>query len=420
MITLHSLNEAEEYLLQYSPEKDSGETYTLERIQALMDRLGNPENKLHIIHVAGTSGKTSTAYFIRALLEATGAKTGLTASPHIVSIAERVQIAGRPLPEGMFLKYLNDFLSVINEWPELEPTYFELLVAFAFWVFVREKVDYAVIEVGLGGLLDGTNVINRRDKVCVIAPIGFDHMQVLGNTLAAIAAQKAGIITAENDVFVGPQEPEAMEVLVAKAKLHDANLHQLPAVTNPFKLPWYQAANFALASEVTRFILKRDHGAPLTHQMQLVASQQSPPGRFEHFFIDGKTIILDGAHNPQKLTALRITLSEAGVENMSWLLGFIDAPDQKIDNCIKALTPTINEDTVVTQFAVGQDFKSRKSVGAGQLQEKLLAVGCNAAVIVDPRAALDELLKRKPATIVVTGSLYLVAVLRPYIITLSR
>lgn len=121
-------------------------------MRQLMELLGNPQDSYAVIHVAGTSGKTSTAYFIRGLLQTAGKKTGLTVSPHIRSITERIQIDGRPISDELFVSYLNQLLEKVENSP-LTPTYFELLVALAYLVFREEKVDYAVIETGLGGLL---------------------------------------------------------------------------------------------------------------------------------------------------------------------------------------------------------------------------------------------------------------------------
>ena len=167
--------------------------YTLDRMQQLMALLGHPQDSYKSIHIAGTSGKTSTAYFVSGLLQTAGAKVGLTVSPHIQSITERIQINGEPIADDLFVHYLNMLLAKLED-SAITPTYFELLVALAFLVFREEDVDYAVIETGLGGLLDGTNVITRQDKVCVITDIGLDHTDVLGATVEEIALQKAGIV----------------------------------------------------------------------------------------------------------------------------------------------------------------------------------------------------------------------------------
>ncbi len=198
-MNIRSIQEAEAALLPYVPlvAELTGKDTTLDRIVPLMKLLGDPQDKLKIIHLAGTSGKTSTAYYMSALLQATGKKVGLTVSPHIDTIAERVQIDGLPLPETEFCRELGIFLDIV-EFAEAPPSYFELLYAFALWVFERQQVDYAVVETGMGGLYDATNVASRPDKVCVITDIGFDHTHILGKTLPEIAAQKVGIVHDHN------------------------------------------------------------------------------------------------------------------------------------------------------------------------------------------------------------------------------
>ena len=194
-MTIRNLSEANAALLPYVSQtpRMTGDDLKLERVMKLMDVLGNPQDKLPVIHIAGTSGKTSTGYYMAALLKAGGKKAGLTISPHIDSVNERVQIGGSPLPEAEFCSELGNFLEIIRGAGQ-SPSYFELLYAFALWVFVRRGVDYAVVETGLGGLLDATNVTGRADKVCIITDIGFDHEYVLGSGLAQIAAQKIGIV----------------------------------------------------------------------------------------------------------------------------------------------------------------------------------------------------------------------------------
>src|SRR5688572_10716165 len=151
--------EANEVLRQFWPELLSRrDVYTTETMVELMDYLGNPQDKLKIIHVAGTSGKTSTCYYSAALLKAAGKKVGLTVSPHVDEINERVQIDLVPMPEEAFCRDMTEFLGLVKK-SELEPSYFEVLLAFAYWEFVRHRVEYAVIEVGMGGLTDATNVV---------------------------------------------------------------------------------------------------------------------------------------------------------------------------------------------------------------------------------------------------------------------
>lgn len=416
---LTSLNDATEFLLKYSPKKLSGHTYTLERMKLLMERLGNPQNKLNIIHVAGTSGKTSTSYYIRALLETHGQKTGLTSSPHISSITERVQVRGGPLDDKTFLSYLNEFLEIIAAWPDIEPTYFELLTAFAFWVFEKEHVDYAVIEVGLGGLLDATNVVSTP-KVCVITPIGLDHTEILGDTVELIAAQKAGIITKGSIVFSAPQVPPVLEVINSVAARCAADIHTVTLSVDVKSLtPLFQQANFELARQVVDHIRTRDDLSQLPQANVMACITKTPPGRFEIYHIGDKTIILDGAHNPQKLEAFVRSLRLRYTEPIAWLVGFIAAPNSKISACVEQI---INPHDVytVTEFSIGQDIKGRRSVVATEVLDLFRAKGVERVFFeVDAHIALRKVLKMKQRTVVVSGSLYLVAILRQAVIDLA-
>lgn len=414
-ITLTSIEQAASFLLAYSPEKQAGQTYTLERMKLLMERLGNPQDKLIVIHVAGTSGKTSTSYYVRALLEAHGQKTGLTSSPHITSITERVQVGGVPLRPSIFLRYLCEFLTLVKQWPELEPTYFELLTAFAFWVFEKEKVDYAVIEVGLGGLLDATNIINGP-KVCVITPIGIDHTEVLGDTVTLIAEQKAGIITPESVVFSAPQEKVVRQIIQRKCEDENATLRPVEPLGNTSSnVPVFQQENFSLARAVVAFIKQRD-SLPSIHQEKIDACiSQTPPGRFEVYTIGDKTIILDGAHNPQKLEAFVYSLRRQFPEPITWLIGFVSASDSKIAACVEQIVAPA-DDYTVTEFSVGQDIKGRRSVPATLVADLLRSHSASCVVETDAFTALSKVLTTKKRTVVVSGSLYLVAQLRQAII----
>lgn len=413
---LKSIDEVVPFLLAYSPEKLGGETYTLERNIRFMELLGNPQNQLKVIHIAGTSGKTSTAYYIRALLEARGLRTGLTASPHIMSVTERVQIGGVPLPDEKFVSYLNQFLEIISQWPDVKPTYFELLVAFAYWVFVKEKVDYAVVEVGLGGTLDATNTVTRQDKICVLTPIGLDHTQILGETIAAIADQKAGIIGMNQDVFSANQVSDAQNVIAARVQSQHAVLHVGKSKLEKLNLPPFQQQNLQLALSVTDFVADRDGLPKVSDDDVSKSAKMSPPGRFEKFEIGSKTVILDGAHNPQKLTALLDTLHQYNIDNASWLVSFVDAPDEKIDDCFKIIANERLDKLTVTQFLSNQDAKGRKSVPLAELQKKARHYGIEAEGLEDAAQALSRLLKEPASTIIVTGSLFLVSALRPIII----
>ncbi|HET6924268.1 MAG TPA: Mur ligase family protein, partial [Candidatus Saccharimonadales bacterium] len=279
--------------------------YTLDRMYRLLAAVGNPQDTLRAIHIAGTSGKTSTAYYAAALLQQTGAKVGLTVSPHVDEVNERVQLNLTPLPEAQFCAELTEFLALV-EASDITPSYFECMIAFAYWEFARQQVDYAVVEVGLGGLLDGTNTIQRDDKVCVIADIGFDHTEVLGDTLEAIAAQKAGIIQPHNAVFVHPQDEAVMAVFQEACHAKVAELTVVPD-TLPFDslyLPSFQRRNLSLALAAVKYVLQRDGRNPLDDGQIETAARTHIPARMETVKSGGRTFILDGAHNAQKLATL--------------------------------------------------------------------------------------------------------------------
>ncbi|TFV97837.1 bifunctional folylpolyglutamate synthase/dihydrofolate synthase [Algoriphagus kandeliae] len=179
---------------------------------ALCEHLGNPQKEFKSVHIAGTNGKGSSSHALAAVLHQAGYKTGLYTSPHLKSFTERIRINGVEIPEDdvvLFVAENQDFLE------ELKPSFFEMTVAMAFWFFAKEKVDIAIIEVGMGGRLDSTNVINP--ELCLITNIGWDHMQYLGDTLPKIAAEKAGIIKENTPLIISQTQEECREVFIEKA-----------------------------------------------------------------------------------------------------------------------------------------------------------------------------------------------------------
>jgi len=178
-----------------------------------MEHVGNPHTRLRAIHVAGTNGKGSTSHLIAAALQAAGYKVGLFTSPHLVSLTERIRINGQPIPEAEVAAFVTQHQAFLDE---LQPSFFETMTAMGFAYFVKEKVDIAVVEVGLGGRLDSTNVLTPI--LSVITNIGLDHTEFLGNTLTKIAREKAGIIKPGVPVVIGESHPQTMNVFLAKAQ----------------------------------------------------------------------------------------------------------------------------------------------------------------------------------------------------------
>ena len=191
----------------------------LENIEALMDILDHPERKFKAVHIAGTNGKGSVAHLLSSYFQERGCKTGLFTSPHLVDFRERIRLNGQMISEEAVLAFFDKFK---KQFDQLEPSFFEMTTALAFYYFAEQKVDVAVIEVGLGGRLDATNVLSPL--LSVITNISLEHTQMLGDSIAKIAAEKAGIIKAKTPVVIGEFNPESFPVFEDIANQKDAPL----------------------------------------------------------------------------------------------------------------------------------------------------------------------------------------------------
>lgn len=417
-MTIESFDDLRRAIKPYITQSSSA-TYTLDRMCKLLAYLGNPQESYKAVHIAGTSGKTSTAYYAAALLKAAGYRTGLTVSPHTLEINDRVQIDCQPLLEPLFCAEFELFMDEVQAsgtWP----TYFEIMVAFAYWEFARQDVEYAVIEVGLGGLLDGTNTISRADKVCIITDIGLDHTNILGKTYGEIATQKAGIIQEGNEVFVYRQSAEVIKPIAARVTDKHATLTVVEpdSVDAPSSLPLFQQRNFGLALVVIKHIVAQRKGT-LTEAAIRRASRTFIPGRMEIFKLADKTIILDGAHNGQKIQALMESIHEQNQgKSLALLLGFLDGPaaDTRIPDILEVAAPAA-ERIIVTEFGGPQDEPYR-SVLAQEVERIVKPLEVNYAIDhqEDVNAAFEHALSCPEDIIVVTGSIYLLNHIRPMIL----
>jgi dihydrofolate synthase/folylpolyglutamate synthase len=419
-MVLQSIKDVEEALRRFVPKTISmrTDTYQLDRIQAFLSVLGNPQNSYRVVHVAGTSGKTSTAYFIQALLVLSGNKTGLTISPHVTSLTERVQINGRPVANDAFVAAFTEFLGFVETSP-ISLTYFEVLVAFAYWYFRHVGVDYAVVETGLGGLLDGTNVVSRADKVCVISDIGYDHTEILGETLPEIAAQKAGIIHHGNAVITVEQAPVVVDVIKAEVERRSANLMVVaPTEGNPdtSSLPLFQQRNWILADAAYAYLRERDSLTNLDERQIGIARHTQPPGRMETVILaDGRQLILDGAHNPQKLGALGDALRAKGIQHAVVLANLVAAPEHKLRSSLQQLRPIATR-LIVPAFVGFQDL-NRRSVDPREIRRLATDVGIDSVMVAETVADGLAMLRQRPEhTLLVTGSFYLVGSVRAILV----
>ena len=186
----------------------------LDNTYRLMAHLGNPHERLRAVHVAGTNGKGSTSHLIASALQAQGYKVGLFTSPHLVDFRERIRISGEMIPEETVVQFVADHRAFLDD---LLPSFFETTMALAFWYFAQQQVDIAVVEVGLGGRLDSTNILTPL--LSVITNIGIDHTEFLGDTLAQIAGEKAGIMKPHVPCVIGETHPETQEVFLARARV---------------------------------------------------------------------------------------------------------------------------------------------------------------------------------------------------------
>ncbi len=271
----------------------------LDRMVEVCRALGNPQDALQIIHVAGTNGKGSTCAMLEAGLRAAGYRTGLYTSPHLVSPVERIRIDGQPVSEERFAGLFNQVHHAVAGFPE-HPTYFETVTAMGWLAFVEARCDWAVVEVGLGGRLDATNVVTPVRSV--ITPISFDHQQYLGHTLAAIAGEKAGIIKPGVPVIVSAQEPEAMAVIEDRARQRSAPLRRsrdAQAQIPPPLLGEHQRENTRTAIRTLESLDIDPAGV----------AQTVWPGRLERVR-RGPDVYLDGAHNVAGAKALAAFIRE--------------------------------------------------------------------------------------------------------------
>ena len=305
----------------------------LERMQNLLDHLGNPEKDLQCVHIAGTNGKGSLAAMTASILTAAGYKTGLTISPYVVDFRERFQIDDEMIPPrtlaSLTQKILDAVESIRQEGGE-PPVQFEAVTALAMLWFAREKCDLVVLETGLGGRYDATNVVPHT-LVAAITRIGYDHMELLGDTLDKIAAEKAGIIKEGCAVVCYPDQPaEAMgPILTAAAEAHTTiitpemeDIRQLPGkrLENRIDYGGYQAslgfpgahqANHAAMAVEIALALWREYGYEISDDaiMQGLAAARMP-ARIE-VLRRHPLLLLDGCHNPDGTRALAETLTKA-------------------------------------------------------------------------------------------------------------
>lgn len=327
-----------------------GIKFGLENIQRLMSSLGNPHRSFHSVHVAGTNGKGSTSAIVASVLKTAGYRVGLFTSPHLVSFTERIRVDGQEIKESGVIALADEIRAVVSSFNDFSPTFFEVVTAMAMLYFQREKTDIAVLETGMGGRLDATNII--IPKVSIITDISYDHQEFLGNTLGEIAAEKAGIIKDNVPVVTAKQEHGAEEIIKTIAGKKSAPLFiygkdfkgvlkssdisgitldyydEKISLTDIF-VPLageHQMINSSLAIKAAIIVLNNAvkqgdifatgtrgdaaSGRPdIGEIVRKGLALTSWPGRLE-FIEDDPPILIDGAHNPAAAQALSCTIKK--------------------------------------------------------------------------------------------------------------
>lgn len=318
-------NEIDEALDFVMNRKNRGRGLTV--FKQCLGELNNFQNQLRVIHIAGTNGKGSTTHFLMDVYKHNGYKVGTYTSPHLFSHLDRIRINDEWISEKDFLKYLNEYYEIIDKY---DLSMFEIDTLIMIRYFIDEQVDLAIVEVGLGGRLDSTNIFD--DPICsIITNIGYDHMDRLGNTIEEIAAEKAGIIRKDHKVFTGKMRIEALNVIKEKADLlieYDESIWDDNISLENKAL--YQKENICLVLNVLKHL-------NYEYQKDLydVLSQSIWQGRFETVSVDPK-IIVDGAHNEDGVEALVKSLK---MSNEKYVIVFVAMKDKNGPLMIEKLKP---------------------------------------------------------------------------------
>jgi dihydrofolate synthase/folylpolyglutamate synthase len=404
----------------------------LDRFHAFLEALGNPQNAYPTVHIAGTSGKGSTATMMAAVLQAAGKRTGLHTKPHLSSVTERARVDGITIPEEDFGDLIGEMQSAIDavSFEYGRPTYYETLLALAFLWFARSNVDVAVIEAGIGGTLDGTNVL--RPRVSVITNVSLDHTDILGETVEDIARDKAGIAKPGIPLVTFVRDPSARRVIESACAEAGAPFVAVEdTVTIEPRRGELYGQSFGLVSPEERYEIslpvlgdfQQENAATAVRALELLGPDLRPnreqieaglartviPGRME-FFPSHPSVVFDIAHNPDKAEHLAHALATTFPDKR---FTFVIAVGESKDaaNIIRPFLP-IAASFVFTTFSTAGRTSSRPQRLASIANE----LGTWGRAISDPVEAFSVARRNADAesAIVVTGSTFVVAELREW------
>ena len=406
----------------------------LSRMQWMLERLNHPERKINVIHVGGTNGKGSTVTYLRSVLVESGYQVGTFTSPYIEQFNERISVNGQPIPDEAIIELVNKIKPLSDELEGTElgaPTEFEVITTMAFYYFAEKvQLDFVILEVGLGGRFDCTNVVDPL--LSIITSIGMDHVQILGDNLSDIAFEKSGIIKENRPVFTAVKQEEAFAIIQREANKKHSHVYRLG---EQFHLNHHDSLE-----KVEQFAFSMDDIQLKYIQIQLLGQHQTEnaacamaallylqknkqiqfnesslrkglldahwPGRFEVLH-ENPMIIIDGAHNREGMQAFSESIQTRYPDKQIKIIfsALIDKDLSEMFTILHQLT----DELYVTQF----DFP--RAATAQQLQ----AISGNHSVLVNDnwQETIDNLLKdtTENDVIAVTGSLYFISLIRPYI-----
>ena len=419
-----------------APQQARAQKFGLENIAALSEALGNPHLRIRCAHIAGTNGKGSTAAMLDSILRAAGLRTGLYTSPHLERINERIRIDGADISDAEFAASWTRVHAAIEGLLATgklaaHPTYFECITAMAFVAFAEAGVEFAVYEVGLGGRLDSTNIV--QPEVAIITSIDFDHETFLGHSIAEIAAEKAGIIKAGAPVVSSVERPEARAVIARRCREVGARLSEIDAIWRiesiegvdvcyravvttsgseerlsiaPPLAGRFQIRNALTAATAARLLAAR--GFPATDEaIEGGIRTVRWPGRLERLG-ERPTIYLDGTHNPAGGREL-LKFWDENFAGRRILLVYGAMRDKAVDEIAGLLFPAVD-------FVVLTEPMQPRAISAPVLAEMAGHLAKKSVVIADPTKALEFAIEMASPNdaVFATGSLYLVGDLRAY------
>jgi len=431
------IHEIQNYFKEFIPQNPRGVyrgNWGLDGVKKLAKFLGAPQEKYQVVHIAGTSGKGSTAYLTATALSSQNIKVGLHVSPFILDFREAFTINGKFLAENKLKEYFIEFKNKVAKFKLENPdnfTYYELLACFSYFVFYKEKVAVAVVEVGLGGLYDCTNIVKNPTKISVISKIGYDHQEILGKTISQLTTQKCGIIQPKNTVISIKQDYlQATKIIIKTASLQGSKL-----------ITVNKAADFQLKTQPNRFYyagqrIQQNFELSLLGSFQLenaclaLASFEQAtlnlkieklnlpnlskafinlkiPARMDLKNFQNKQILLDGAHNFQKMSELIQNLKKLFPKNKyTFLVSFLQGKDYK--KMLGLICP-VAEKLVYSDFTVTTQALYKKSVNFTDCQKIFKKLNFkNYTYQPDLEEAFEKTLskKTKEELVVATGSLY--------------